>query len=74
MWICCSTENKRGRPRLEIKQQQLEYLLQLGFSCPKIAGVLGVSLSTIRRRMSEFGLSVTSLYSDVTDQELGFTN
>ena len=63
-------ENQRGRPRLEIKQQQLEYLLQLGFSCPKIAGVLGVSLSTIRRRMSEFGLSITSLYSDVTDQEL----
>ena len=63
-------ENRRGRPRLDIKQEQLEYLLCLGFSCPKIAEVLGVSLSTIRRRMSEFGLSVTALYSSVTDQEL----
>ena len=62
-------ENRRGRPRLDIEQEQLEYLLCLGFNCPKIA-VLGVSLSTIRRRMSEFGLSVTALYSSVTDQEL----
>ena len=63
-------ENVRGRPRLELKQEQLEYLLKLGFKCPKVAEVLGVSLSTVRRRMSEFGLSVTALYSQVTDQEL----
>ena len=54
-------ENVRGRPRLEITQEQLEHLLHLGFKCPKIADVLGVSLSTVRRRMSEFGLSVTTL-------------
>ena len=35
-----------------------------------MAEVLGVSLSTIRRRMREFGLSVTALYSQVSDQEL----
>ena len=63
-------EHRRGRPRLDIKQEQLEYLLHLGFNCPKIAEMLGVSLSTVRRRMSEFGLSVTALYSTVTDQEL----
>ena len=63
-------ENVRGRPRLELKQEQLEYLLKLGFKCPKVAEVLGVSLSTVRRRMSECGLSVTALYSQVTDQEL----
>ena len=55
-------ENHRGRPRLDVKQEQLEYLLHLGFNCPKVAEVLGVSLSTIRRRMNEFGLSVTALY------------
>ena len=42
----------------------------MGFKCPKIAEVMGVSLSTIRRRMSEFGLSVTALYSNITDHEL----
>jgi transposase len=64
------TETCRGRPRLDIKKEQLEYLLHMGFSCPKIAAVIGVSLSTIRRRMSEYGLCVTELYSNVTDQEL----
>ena len=59
-----------GRPKIDIRQEQLEYLLGLGFSCPKISEVLGVSLSTIKRRMNEFGLSVTSLYSIITDQEL----
>ena len=63
-------ENRRGRPRLDVKQEQLEYLLRLGFNCPKIAEALGVSLSTIRRRMSDFGLSVSALYSSITDQEL----
>ena len=32
--------------------------------------VLGVSLSTIRRRMAEYQLCVSSLYSTITDHEL----
>ena len=43
-------ENRRGRQRFDVKQEQLEYLLDLGFNCPKVAEVLGVSLSTIRHR------------------------
>ena len=46
----------RGRPRLDIRQEQLEYLLHLGFTCPQM--------------MSEYGLCVTALYSTITDQEL----
>ena len=52
------------------QQEQLKYLLRLGFNCPKIAEALGVSLSTISRRMSDFGLSVSALCSSITDQEL----
>ena len=60
----------RGRPRLDVSNTQLEYLLHLGFSCPKIANLLGVSLSTIRRRMTDCNLSVSSVYSQITDDEL----
>ena len=60
-------ENRRGRPRLDIRREQLEYLLH--FTCPKIAEIIGVSLSTVRRRMTDYGLCVRALYSDVTDQE-----
>ena len=45
----------RGRPKFEINEEQLLYLLHLGFSVPRIASLCGVS---IRRRMSEFSLSV----------------
>ena len=63
-------QNERGRPKLAINKEQLEYLLNLGFSCPRIAAVIGVSLSTVRRRMTEYGMSVTALYFHVTDNEL----
>ena len=63
-------ENLVGRPRLDVPREQLEYLLSMGFSGPQISTAIGVSLSTIRRRMTEYGLSIGSLYSDVTDQEL----
>ena len=59
-----------GRPKLNITQEQLEHLLVLGFSGPSIADLLGVSLSTVRRRMSEYRLSIRSLYSVISDQEL----
>ena len=42
-------ETSRGCPRINIQKEQLEYLLHMGFSCPKVANVLGVSLGTVRR-------------------------
>ena len=72
---CCGfavplTSGRIGRPKYIIAQEQLEYLLSIGLSCPDIADVLGVSLSTVRRRMNEFGLSITALYSNINDYEL----
>ena len=63
-------QNRRGRPKFYISEEQLQHLLQLHFSCPKIAYLLGVSLSTIRRRMNEYGLTVSALYSEISDGEL----
>lgn len=61
---------RRGRPFYDIRSEQLKYLLQIRFSCPQIAKFIGVSMSTIRRRMTYYGLSVQSLYSSITDDEL----
>ena len=60
----------RGRPRFDIHREQIEHLLNLHFTCPKIASLLGVSLRTIRRRMTEYNLSVSGLYSDISEHEL----
>ena len=64
-----STE-KLGRPKVKIRRDQLEYLLNLGFSVVDITKLYGVSKSTTHRRMSEFGLSVSSQYSDINNDEL----
>ena len=60
----------RGRPRYLIPREQLEFLLERYFSLVDIASLLGVSIRTIEKRLSEFGLSVRSTYSCVGEQEL----
>lgn len=59
-----------GCPRFNMSKEQLEYLLGSGFHCTRIETPLGVSLRTVRRRMSEFGLSVHALYSHVSNEQL----
>ena len=63
----------RGRPKFDIPCEQLEHLLELGLNCHTIAACLGVSLCTIRRRMTDYGLSVSSLYSIISDVDLDET-
>lgn len=45
-------------------------MLELGFSVPKIRVLIGVSVSTVRRRMSFYGLSVQALYTSMSDEQL----
>ena len=65
-----SNDGSVGRPRYVVEQESLEMLLENRFTVPQIANILGVSISTVRRRMSEFSLYVRDLYSDITDNEL----
>ena len=67
---CQQGDGRLGWPRLVVSQEQLEKLLEMQFDCPTIAKLLGVSLSTIRRRMNDYGLSVKSYYSTLSDQDL----
>ena len=59
-----------GRPKYIIPEHNLIFLLENRFSVPQIANMIGVSISTIRRRMDDLGLSVRALYSDISDIEL----
>ena len=59
-----------GRPSFEIPYCQLEYLVHSHFTVPQIASMLEVSVSTIRRRMSSYGLSIHQTYSNINDAEL----
>ena len=57
-----------GRPSFEISYEQLSYLIENRFSVPQIADMIGVSVRTVRRRMSDFSFSIRAQYSSLTDQ------
>ncbi|XP_066265668.1 uncharacterized protein [Branchiostoma lanceolatum] len=67
-----SEDYSRGRPRKHITEVQISYLRELGFTWLKIAELLGVSFSTIKRRQREFDL-VGSNYSDISEEDLDMT-
>ena len=49
---------------------QIEYLIENRFTALQIAQMLGVSLSTIRRKMALYGLSIRAEYAQISDDEL----
>ena len=53
-----NSRGKRGRPLYEINKEQLHVLLQQGFKVCDISKILRVSVRTVKRGMSTFGLSV----------------
>ncbi len=59
-----------GRPSFDIPRSQLDHLLNNRFTVPEIANLIGVSVSTIRRRMSIYQLSVRETYTQLGDDEL----
>ena len=59
-----------GRPRFSVSSEQIKYLLNYHLSVPDIAVALGVSRSTIFRRMRTFGLSVRQSMTDISEEEL----
>ena len=48
-----------GRPRIEVKKEEIESLRALNFSWTKIARTLGISCQTLYRRLQEFGIPCT---------------
>uniref|UniRef100_A0A671KLJ7 Uncharacterized LOC107670560 n=1 Tax=Sinocyclocheilus anshuiensis TaxID=1608454 RepID=A0A671KLJ7_9TELE len=65
-----SSVGLRGRPRFEIEREELAEMLQTNLPVHYIAKMMGVSTRTIFRRMNDLGLSISGLYSCMTDEEL----
>ena len=57
-------EGSIGRPRFDVLRNQLACLLEKRFTVPQIADIIGASIRTVRRRMTEYDLSVHALYID----------
>ncbi|KAG9262088.1 hypothetical protein AMEX_G23799 [Astyanax mexicanus] len=56
-----------GRSVCQITQQQLQMLLSFNFSGKQIANILGVSRSTVKRRLRQYNLSDEALDSSVLE-------
>ena len=59
-----------GRPKFDISREQLDYFLFYDLGVQDIANVLSVSKSTVQRRFREYGISVSSAMSQVTNYQL----
>ena len=59
-----------GHPRIGVDLEDIEFLSGLRFSYTDIAKILGVSHSTLYRRLEEEGITQYSKYSDISDNDL----
>ena len=62
--------NDRGRPSYDLPKEQLQLFLDLGFSVPEMADMIGTSISTVKRRLTMYSLSVGQKYSNITNEYL----
>ena len=63
---------ERGRTKIEITKPMLGYFFGHGhgFSATSTARLLHISLSTLCRRMAEFGMLICTQYSNISDDDL----
>ena len=57
-----------GRPKIDIDAEQLSFLMDINLSWDKMSALLGVSVSTLKRRADEYGLNKS--YSMISDADL----
>ena len=53
-----------------ITSEQLEYFIEHGFTAGEIAALLHVGEATVRRRLHEYGLSTSVVFTPLSDEEL----
>ena len=64
---CCGSV---GRPRFDVPAHKFAFLTEKRFSVPQIAELLGISVRTVCRRMTDAGLSIRACYANISDREL----
>ncbi|NP_001108034.1 uncharacterized protein LOC100136843 [Danio rerio] len=67
--VTCTWGNV-GRPRLDIRREDLEELLHTALPVEHLSRICGVSRRTMNRRLKEHALPVRDCYSNISDEEL----
>ena len=58
---------QKGRPKIDVSKQHVEFLRSLAFQWHDVAGVLGISTSTLYRRVKDWGIPK---FSPISDEDL----
>ena len=66
-----SNDRGRGRPKVEIEEERLRYLVESGFKMADIATMFGCSVSSVERRLQQLSIRLR-YYSLMTDADLDF--
>ena len=61
--------NLRGRPKLDVREDQLHYLIEQGFRIQEISHLFGCSRKTIERRMNEYQMTLFNSFN-ISDNQL----
>ena len=64
------SRSMRGRPSIEIPEEQLCLLLSFDFKVKDIANMLQVSPTTIRRRICQYGIEEEAGFTEISDAQL----
>ena len=59
-----------GRPKYVVCPQELQRLIEMSLPVSCIATTIGVSESTVKRRMHDNGFSISQCYSNISDEQL----
>lgn len=68
-----SHPNQVGRPPVVLSREKITELLSLDLSYTQIARVLGVSRTTLYKKMTDLGITHKAKYSTITDEQLDNT-
>lgn len=63
-------ESGRGRPRVVIEQDKIEFLRELGFNWTRIASMFGVCRRTLYSVRIEYGIVSTGGFTQISDDAL----
>ena len=67
---CTESTGAPGRSQFIVGFSILESMIEIGFTVVSIANILGMSRSTLCRRLSEVGRSVSQKYCCISDADL----
>lgn len=64
------TTDGMGHYKYRLDREILQTLVSMGHSIPTIATLMGVSVSTVKRALKEYAISIRQTYSTILDNDL----